>query len=364
MTRFMTALAAILLLSVQVAVAQEETFGFVDVPADMYEHINVNAHSVWFPDTSGAEHRFTKSISFYGNRFGEVGDLLGSVVIFGPQSDKTRKLEELPDSQVVYSSTLFPLCEVPETPGWYEIPIDLIELPRDGFRVAIYTRSSDERGIRIGLAPSADGSTHSSEFRILTKDEFEKDSTAGVQRRNDGREWLIHALVRYDSGLDSSIQSADISGSSFSYHDDGSVDGWGDFPENGGLVRFDNDRKRHVDAVYVYARLEGDWFGTDRSCTVVIMNDRYNIVKRVSIPFESFNENGGWARVELPETEVPKSFYVLVQPRSARNLKFLLGADLSGNKGSSIGTIGAPLEWTDVNPQSDTNWMVRVHYAR
>lgn len=364
MYRILTVLAACVLLSVQVALAQEETLGYGTEPADLYEHININAHSVWFPDKSSAPHRFTQSVSFYGHRYGDVGELLGSVVIYGPQSSKTRTLADEPDSQVVYKSTLFPLSEVPESPGWYVVPLDLMELSLEGFRVAIYTHSNDERGVKIGLAPSADGSTHSSEFRILTKKEYEKDPTAGVVVRNDHREWLIKATVRYESGLDSTLSSDDLSGQGFASHDDGSAEGWGDFAENGALVRFDNDSKRSVDAVYVYAKLEGDWFGTDRNCTVVLMNDKYKIIKRMSIPFFSFNEKEGWARLEVPQTEMPKSFFVLVQPRSEKQLKFLLGADHSGNRGSSVGTIGSPKEWHTDNPEADTNWMVRVHYAK
>jgi hypothetical protein len=353
-----------MLLSVQAALAQEETLGYGVAPADMYEHININAHSVWFPDSTSATHRFTKSVSFYGQRYGDVGELLGSVVVYGPQTEKTNKLADMPDSQVVYSSTLFPLSEVPESPGWYEIPLSLMELPADGFRVAIYTRSNDERGVKIGLAPSADGSTHSSEFRILTKKEFEKDPTSGVIVRKDRREWLIRATVSYESGLGSSINSDSLSGQGFAYFDDGTAEGWGDFAENGAIVHFENDRKRNVDAVYVYAKLEGDWFGTDRNCSVILMNDRYNIVKRMSIPFSSFNEKEGWARLDLPNTEVPKSFFVLIQPRSEKNLKFLIGADHSGNRGSSVGTVGSPKDWYTDNPESDTNWMVRVHYTK
>ena len=362
MFRFMTVLAALLLLTAQAAVAQDEVLSHAQPQAEAFEHIEMNAHSVWFTGTS-ADQWFVNGVSFYGRRYGDVGDLIGSIVIFGPQTDKTRRIEDMPDSNVVYSTTLFNLSDVPETADWFYVPVELIELPTEGFRVAIYTRSNDERGIEIGLGRSDDDNTNSSEFRVLTADEFDDDSISGITVRRDNRDWMIRTHVSYTSGLGSGIQSSDISGASFGYHDDGTADGWEEFRNNGAMVRFDNSSERTVDAVYIYAMLGEDWFGTDRTASVTLMDDRFNIIKRSAIPYLAFNEVGSWAMLELPDIEVSGTFYVIIQPHSEKQVKFLLGVDGSGNKASSVGTIGAPLDWRADSSEADSNWMVRVHYS-
>ncbi|MCB1187603.1 hypothetical protein KDL29_10610 [bacterium] len=364
MFRFLTVLATVLLLSMQVAFAQEGTFSFVNGPVASYEHMAIDGHQTYFPSSMYGNYVFADGVSFYCRRYGDVGDLIGSVVVFGPQTDRTRRIEDIPDSAVVYSTSLFNLKDCPEDGGWFHVPIDLLQLPEGGFSIVLYTRSNDERGLDIGLAPSAGDMSHSYTAKLMTKEQIEKDPEAGLLRRNDRMDWMISVDVKMDSGLGQGITSNDLVGSGFAFYDDGSAEGWEEFARSGAMVRFENSSKRSVDAVYLYAKLGADWFGTDRNCSVVIADDRLNIIKRMSIPYTAFNEAGSWAKLDVPDREVTKTFYVIVQPHSEADVKFLLGADLSGNKASSVGITGAMQEWSAENSEADTNWMVRVHYSR
>jgi hypothetical protein len=254
---------------------------------------------------------------------------------------------------------------VPESPGWFDVPIDLLELPAGQFSVVIYTHSNDERGLDIGLAPSLTDGSQSYIGRVIVNDEeYAKDPSAYDLQRKDRHEWLIRVHARMNSGRGEGISSDSISGKGYGLHDDGSAEAWGEFADFGGVVRFDNSSKRKVDAIYIHAKLDGEWFNTERSCSVVLMNENYRVIKRMSIPFTAFNEDGSWAKLDVPNTEVTNSFLVLVEPHSEKNVRFLLGADQSGNQGSSEGTIGAPKPWTTDCPEADTNWMVRVHYSK
>ena len=364
MIRFVTVLAASLLLSMQLAFAQDTTLSFANEPALSYEHLGIEGHQVYYPGYTYTGFGFADSVSFYCRQYGDVGDLIGSVVVFGPQTENTRRIEEVPESAVVYSTSLFNLSDAPTDGGWFTVPIELLKLPEDGFSIVVYTRSNEERGIDMGLAPSITADTQSYTQRVLTTEEIEEDPEAAQLKRRDGMEWMIRTHVRVASGLGSGISSDDLSGASFGHHDDGTAEAWEEFQRNGAMVRFDNDRKRSIDAIYIHAKLGADWFGTDRECSVTVLDERYNIIKRTSIPFLAFNETGSWARLEMPSREVPPTFYVLVQPHSEKNVQFLLGVDTSGNQSSFVGTTGAPLEWLASSPEADSNWMVRVHYSR
>ncbi|MEZ5336824.1 MAG: hypothetical protein R3F46_01040 [bacterium] len=364
MFRFLTMLALLMLLASQVALAQEASLSFASEPVQSFEHMAIDGHEVFYPSASYGNYAFADSVTFFCRRYGDVGDLIGSVVVFGPQGENTRRIEDIPESQVVYSTSLFNLSDCPEEAGWFTVPIELLKLPAGGFSVVIYTRSNDERGLDIGLSPSTTASSMSYTARVMTKDEIEEDPEAGQLRRTDHMEWMLSIGVKMDSGLGSGLSSADLSGKGFDYRDDGTAESFEEFTRSGAMVRFDNSSKRSVDAIYIYARLGADWFGTDRECSVVIADDRLNIIKRMAIPYTAFNESGSWAKLEVPNREVTKTFYVIVQPHSEKNVQFLIGADNSGNKSSSVGITGALQEWSASCSEADTNWMIRVHYSR
>ena len=379
MIRLMTALAASIALLCSHALADEVRLSHAQGPADGFESIEEHAHSISF-NPADPEVMFVESIRFFGHRYGDVGDLMGSIVIYGAQTEKSKQVVDIPDTQVIYANGFFNLSDVPETPGWVEVPFEIDALPKDGFTVSIYTYSNADRGVKLGLS-SSNGTGYSSSYEswpvVVTTKMLEKQKNRkrrlsqveqreedGIRLRTDGREWLVECIANHSSGLGSEIALADISGRNIDYYDDGSAESYEEFTDYAGLVRFDNSRRRTVDAIYVYGKVEGEFFDTDRNVTVMLLNHDTNIIKRMTIPYTAFSEEGSWARLDVPDTAVTRGYYVFVDPRSEARVKFLLGVDHSGNKGSIFGGTGAIREWDAVAPEDKANWMVRVHYKR
>ena len=106
-----------------------------------------------------------------------------------------------------------------------------------------------------------------------------------------------------------------------------------------------------------------DWFNTDRSAGVYLLDARYGIVYRTALPFNRYTSTASWAYVSIPDIIVPEEFYVLVEPVSRPYLKLNIGYDSSGvNQASFFGTPGAMLNWATEAPEESTNWMIRVEY--
>jgi hypothetical protein len=361
---------AVTMMLAATAYADERVLQWDKGVADIFIHQEKNSHFTLFKTPAEWQKTFSVEVLFYGKRYGDVGDVTGTVVIWGPQTDKTVKMKDNPDSLVVYTRKNFRLADVPVDPAWVSIPIESLELPSE-FAVAVYTYSNDKRGVELGLTAESYDTSHSASVRPepVTLDELRKAEEKGkkiegnVRLRSDGREWMIRLKVRPTLVKEEAFTSEQLTGDTFTKFDDGTAEEWLKIQKNGPMIYVSNPGKRQVDRIYVYGKVEGDWFNTDRSATVYILDSRFNIVSRGPLPYNRYTDEPSWSYASFTRTTAPKEFYVLVTPNCRPNVGLLLGYDISGsNQASLFGTPGAKLAWDVDAPFERTNWMIRIQY--
>lgn len=339
------------------ALAEEGELKWDDGTPTVFDIKGTEGHYVQFSKPSGWDHIFSVEAKVYGQRFGDVGATNGTLVIWGPQSERTAKLEDAAEGYVIYARQQFPLKDVPEQPGWFSIPLEIVELPAD-FGVAVFTYSDENKGVKIGLSRSG-AMSHSS---TCLPDQM----ALGLESmlwREDGLDWMLRIKVRSTLDPEERIDPAQLSGKNFSAFDDGSCDGFMTFTRNGALLHIKNPTKRVVKRVYVYAKAEGAWFRTERSAGIFLLDSGLKILFRGALPYKNYTNEPAWHYLEFDGAPVPADFYVLVEPASRVQVKLHLGYDGSGpNQVSGIGTVGALKNWSAETPEASTNWMVRVEY--
>jgi len=322
------------------------------------EFLTTESHLVLLDKPVGWDNIYCVELSLYGQRYGDVGTTNATVVLWGPQSEDTAKLEDNEKGYVIYARKQFALKDVPETEGWFNLPLDVVELPSE-FAVSVFTHSSEQAGLKIGLSAGSGEASHST---AITPDKM-KDGREGLKLREDAKEWMIRLKVRSTLEPTQQITSEQLTGKNFSYFDDGQCDGFVTFSKYGPLVRVHNSGKRVVKRVYVYAKAEGDWFRTERQAAVYLLDSGLKILNRTALPYKNYTNQAAWHYAGFDDAPVPADFYVLVEPVSRAAGKLYLGYDTSsGNKASGFGTAGAFKDWSSEAPEESTNWMIRVEY--
>ncbi len=365
-------LAAVLALTVwgRVAWADERVLQWDNGAAELFIHEEQTSHFVLFNTPKEWEKTFPVEVLFYCKRYGDVGNIKGTVVIWGPQTEKTSKVDDVPESLVIYSRQPFALSAVPEQPGWFTVPVENMELPKE-FAVSVFTYSTDARGVELGLTGESSASSHSTSAKpepvtieaLKSARERDKALEGGFKVRDDGREWMLRIKVRPSPQQEEAFTAEQLQGEDFTGFDDGSAEGWLSVQKNGPLLHVVNPGKRQIERIYIYAKADGDWFNTDRAATVYILDSRYNIVSRAQLPYGRYTGEAGWNYASFERTTAPKEFFVLVTPNCRPKVGLLLGYDTSGkNSASFFGTPGAQLPWDIDAPNEKTNWMIRVKY--
>jgi hypothetical protein len=365
-------LAAVLALALmgRVAWADERVLQWDNGVADLFIHEGKTSHFVLFTSPKEWEKTFPVEVMFYAKRYGDVGNIKGTVVIWGPQTEKTAKVEDIPESLVIYSRQTFELAAVPEQPGWFTVPVETLELPKE-FAVSVFTYSTDARGVELGLTGESANKSHSTSAKpepvtmeALSKARDKgKPVEGGFKLRDDGREWMLRIKVRPSPQQEQAFTAEQLQGEDFSVFDDGGAEGWLSVQKNGPLLHVVNPGKRLIDRIYVYAKADGDWFNSTRAATVYILDSRFNIVSRSQLPYARYTGEPSWNYASFERTTAPKEFFVLITPNCRPNVGLLLGYDTSGkNNASLFGTPGAQLPWNIDAPNEKTNWMIRVKY--
>jgi hypothetical protein len=324
-------------LALGAAFAEEGLLSWDNGTALGMEGLQFEGHYIHFDKPAGWDHIFPVEASFYGQRYGDVGATRGTLTIWGPQSEKTRKLEDAEAGWVIYYRKQFQLADVPEQPGWVTLPLDTVELP-DKFAVTVFTYSGADSGIKLGVAPGSSGSSHSCSVAPKQMEKGEGE----LAFRLDGGEWMLRIQVRSTLDPEVSLTSEQLAGSGFSHYDDGSSDGFVTFQRFGPLVRISSPHGRTVKRVYLYGKVEGDWFNTTRSAAVFLLDSRLKIIDRQALPYKNYTNEPAWHYIAFNSVPVPDDFYVLVEPASRSKVKLWLGYDGSGsNNASYFGTVGA-----------------------
>lgn len=355
---------AVVLLPPAAASAEERVLSHAPAAADSFDWAGKDAneggtgHTVAFELPKDLSLVFAREVTFFAKRSGLGTTKLGNVVIW---EDNPPKEGEKPEDHIPYrivTQKNFNLADVPEAGGWVTVPLDTVQLPRK-LIVAVYCYGTKDASVQLGLGPKSRAKTHSGILYPLEMGLGGK----GVEKRRDGREWLIALKIADTIQAASTKSSADLSGPQFSSWDDGSAEGFDTMQTCGSMVKFHLDQGRKVKRIWVYGKLEGEWFKSSRRAGCWLMNDRWGILNRQDLAYSLFTNEAAWVSVDFPSIDVSGDFYVLVEPVSRPQVGLLVGYDSSGeNKGSLYGNAGAVQVWECQAPEESTNWMIRVEY--
>ena len=353
---------ALVLSTTLVAHAEERTLSHDDGSASDFVSLETDGHFIVLDSPDDWKATFGEAVSFYGQRFGDVAGQKGAVVIWVPVAPpKIRQHTKQLGPLKLLLSREFDLSAIPEKAGWFTLPIDPVQLP-PVFAVSLYTYSTDKHGVKIALGGIPEGrpdsysaSTHPGATGTATNIKF----------RPDGKDWLLRIKVRDSLQAPTSLDAAQIAGSNFSAFDDGSAETFVTFQKKGCLLRCDTAGPRDLDAVYVYGKLDGNWVGTTRNASILILDSDLKVLGRTKLPYNLYTNVASWNLISFSPIHVGRTFYVAVQPDSTPEIKFLVGVDSSSaNKASLYGTSGAILDWKPEVPQATTNWMIRARYSK
>jgi hypothetical protein len=365
--RFMTAkhalglstLLIVLLMQLQPAMAASTELSFVNGRGmDSDKMLDAWAHFVLFESPEGWKNTFTQSISLYGTRYGDTTGIQGAIAFWAPPKDP-----DDPESRyTMIGRAGFDLGKVPDSPGWFTVELPVMQLP-PVFGVTVYTFSNDNRGYRLGLTERK-RDTRSNSF-YFGRGQINTDLKPNITR--EGREWMLRLSLRDTLEPVDGIASGDLTGSSFGLHDDGSVDQYTTVQKEGALVRFSNSKARSVKRVYIFGMAQGDWMSSGQKITVSLLSMDMGILHQVALPYTQYTNTPNWSYVDIPRLDIPRDFFVLVEPNSRPLSQFMLGVDTSSlNQYSGWGVVGAKRDWNcDWNcdaPQDSSNFMVRVEY--
>lgn len=344
-----------LVLPLAAAQASESELSYVSGGQDIDLSLETQSHYVAMSGPQDWGNRFAQSISLYGYRYGDVGSIKGVVVFWQAPADKT----DITTPYTILGRKLFDLSQAPEKAGWFSVALDPVELPAK-FGVSVFTYSNDQRGLKLGLTSKRRDSMSNS-FVMKPDGTLDRKFKPNITR--DGREWMLKLTLRSTLEPASSLTSAELSGSGFSFYDDGTADKFVTVQKHGMLLHFDNPERRQIGRVYVYAQAGGDWLKTSRTAAVSILNSEMGILQHMTLPYTAYTNTPSWAYVEVPYINAPTEFYVLVEPNSLPEVQLQVGVDTSSdNKASSWAVIGAHLDWETDAPKASSNWMVRVEY--
>jgi hypothetical protein len=324
---------------------------------DTFEKLATDGHYISFNSPSWP-HTFAEEVQLFGYRYGNVGDTLGTVVIWDVQPVPNPKKGDPVKQAHIVSSKQFKLALAPEKAGWFSVPLDASELPKS-FGVSVFTRSSESGGLWLALTPKAKTASYSSAGIIK-----EMGAASRIKMRYDGRNWLIRLKVRDAVKPQTSFTSDQVSGAKFTANDDGTAEGFATTQKDGPIVKFTTDGAHRLRRVYVFGKLDGtNWFHTDRMAGVWVLNQDYGIMCHANLQHKAFTNEATWTFIDLPDIALPKTFYVLVEPVSRPSSELLIGYDASGaNRGSYFGSAGALHKWAIEAPEDKANWMIRVEY--
>ncbi len=316
------------------------------------------AHFVYFQKQSDWDKTFSRELKVYGQQYGDVGNHFVSVVMVGEQSERFRTWDDEPESLVIISSVQFPMSSVPKEPGWFTVPLELVDMP-DYVYMGIFSRSKADFGVKIGRTAIDNVPSQSCSAKPGNTD---TDETA-MMNIWEGGNWMMRLGVSPTPREVKPITSAELNGGFFEVLDDGEAEGFSVFQKGGPYIEVNNKRRKKVKRVYVYAQVDGDWYNTERKAAVFLLDSRRRIILKEELPYNRFSNVASWNYASFDGTRVPKDFYVLIEPFSRPGIELEIGHDLSGeNQGSVFGTVGAIYEWTLDLPEENTNWMIRVEY--
>jgi hypothetical protein len=361
LVRWIAGLVALLALAGTAQAAQELVLSRDDGQADSFESLNTDFHYIKLELPKDWKDGYAEEVQFYGQRFGDISGRKGTVVIWGPveQPKMASRARELGEVRIL-ATTQFDLSAVPEQPGWFSVKLDPVHLPV-AFGISLFTFSDDKNGVKVGLTARSAKPSYSSATHPGAEGKW-----TDIKPRRDGRNWLLRLKVRDSVAPATQFDSSSLSGADFTALDDGGAEGFATLRKKGMILRCDTSGPRKLESVFVYAKLDGNWFGSKRTVAVLVLDKDLKVLSRTLQPYTAFTNVAGWAEIKFAPVNVGAVHYISIEPGSSATEQFMLGYDASGpNKASSYGTTGAPLPWPFETPaEATTNWMIRAKYAK
>lgn len=349
--------------------AEEQFLQWDNGEANSFSFAEDRAHLTYFETPIDWEDTLCSAIRFYGRRFGDVTGIYGTVVVYAPPEEMTTIRGSSDEHRLqVLARNQFELMEVPEEGGWVDVSVDPVKVIGE-FGVVIYTYSTDDHGVELGISEAAAEESHSGEFYMTKIRKKQDDGMVVVETTDhlnwftDQREWMIRALISPTIAPPEQVSAEELTGLRVAAHDDGEAEGFFTSQRYGPIVQFQAAPGSKVDRVYIMAHLEGNWFESDREASVYLMDSELRILQRKKLAYRNYATEPVWSYVEFDSIAVTEEFYVLVEPVSRPDVKMYIGSDTSGqNQGSLWGTAGTVLAWDSEAPEESTNWMIRVRF--
>lgn len=285
---------------------------------------------------------FLVNISFFGYRYGEINSDAPPMAYVAILDSSYNKI----------ASKDFPFTLVGKLPQWNHVSIEPIHISGT-FWIYLLLPSGPSGGVVMGkdLEPAV--------FRSRTGNH-----ASGFRQITDGKyNWMIRCELSDGPPERTKITSEEISGPKFIYRDTGGCVGFETLYRWGATVKFESTQPKTINAVYLYGRLAGNWYSTEKPFTVFILDDQLRIQLSKTFEKREFTSSPGWVKLEVPDTIVNGKFYAVIELNSRDEVQLLLGYDAASNKGSSVTQIGQPKDWPFKVDERNFNWLVRLGTA-
>jgi len=282
---------------------------------------------------------FITRVSFFGSRFGNID----------PEKPPFGYVAILDDEYNKLASINVPFTEISRTPAWNYIDIDPF-IVRDTFWVYISLPSGMNCGVMMGkdLEPKnlrSRTGNHASGFRPISDGKYN---------------WMVRCEISDGPPGDGIITSESLTGPKFLGRDTGVCAGSLALYKNGATFPVDVSSQVTISKLYIFGKLAGDWFSSNKEFTVYILDADLRIQLARNYPYRLFTSTPGWAAIDLPDIKVNGRFYIIVEPNCREEVQFEIGYDGAPNKGSDYTAIGQKEEWPFDVDLAKLNWMIRV----
>jgi hypothetical protein len=318
---------------------QEKVLSYDGGEATGYKQLYTEAARVDFQPVKDWKATYLTGVEIYARRYGSGAD---------PKKSYTNVAVTDSEGKVL-TQKLVPYASYPTEAGWVYVDLPTIKVS-EVYSVVVYPYARPEFGVEIGCTEKT------KVFRS-----FQGNPSAGFKLVEDKTDWMIRADVRSLLEPLRYIDASEISGVNYLHHDDGTADGYFTFQRGGALVGFKNMGFKTLEDVFIYGKVEGDWFATKPTFRVFLLDHDLRVISSVQRDYTVLTEIPHWTNVDFPDTKLPGDFYILVEPVSRPEYKLNIGFDTSGgNNPNYYGTVGAFWDWPLSVLREKTNWMIRA----
>jgi len=318
---------------------QERVLSYDTGVATGFKQLYAEAARVDFAPVKEWEVTYLTAASVYARRYGSGADPAKSYLNVAVTDAEGK----------VLAQKLVPYSKVSVEADWLLVELPAVKIT-EATSVVVYPYARQDFGVELGYTGE------SKRQRSL-----QGNPSAGFQPVAEKFDWMIRAVVRNKLEPLVFIDASEISGINYLYHDDGTAEGFFTFQRGGALVGFKNMGYKTLDDVFLYGRVEGDWFASKPTFRVFLLDHDLRVISSVQRDYTILTEIPHWTNVDFPDQALPGDFYILVEPVSRPEYSLLLGFDTSGGKNPNYyGTVGSFLEWPLPVLRENVNWMVRV----